>query len=296
MSAIALISLPGNEAMAAKLAHLLGGELIAVEMRTFPDGETYFRLEQDLHGRSVAVVCTLDRPDSKILPLLFAAGTIRDLGAASVGLVAPYLAYMRQDRRFRSGEALTCRLFASMLSPYIDWLVTADPHLHRIHSLREIYDIPTCVLHAAPQIAHWIATEVEKPVLIGPDKESAQWVREVANRSGADFVMLDKTRCGDRSVAVTIPDVTKWHDHTPVLVDDIISTGTTMLETMAHLHDALMKSPVCIGVHGIFASGAYESLLSMKPARIVTTNTVGHETNAIDISELLAAGIREVMA
>jgi ribose-phosphate pyrophosphokinase len=296
MSAIALISLPGNEAMAAKLAHHLGGELIATEMRNFPDGESYFRLERDLHGRSVALVCTLDRPDAKILPLLFAAGTISDLGAASVGLVAPYLAYMRQDRRFHSGEALTCKLFAALLSPHIDWLVTVDPHLHRIHSLGEIYDVPTRVLHAAPKIARWIASEVEKPVLIGPDKESAQWVREVAKGSGADFVMLDKTRCGDKSVTLTMPDMTKWQDYTPVLVDDIISTGTTLLESMAHLRDCGMRPPVCIGVHGIFASGAYESLHSMKPARVVTTNTVGHESNAIDISEYLAAGIREVIA
>lgn len=296
MSAVAFISLPGNETMAARLAHHLGGELIETEIRSFPDGETYFRLERDLHGRSVALVCTLDRPDAKILPLIFAAGTVSDLGAASVGLVTPYLAYMRQDRRFHSGEALTCKLFASLLSPYIDWLVTVDPHLHRVHSLREIYDVPTRVLHAAPQIARWIASEVENPVLIGPDKESAQWVREVANGAGTEFVVLDKSRSGDRKVAVAMSDMSRWHGHTPVLVDDIISTGTTMLESMTHLRDAGMKPAVCIGIHGIFASGAYENLLAMKPARIVTTNTVKHETNAIDISELLAAGIREVMA
>lgn len=296
MSVLALISLPGNEAMAAKLAHRLGGELIEPEIRSFPDGETYFRLERDLHGRSVALVCTLDRPDAKILPLLFAAGTLSDLGAASVGLVAPYLAYMRQDRRFHAGEALTCRLFASLLSRYIDWLVTVDPHLHRIHSLGEIYSVPTSVLHAAPQIAHWIANEVERPVLIGPDKESAQWVREVASGSGFEYVVLEKSRQGDRNVAITTSDLTKWRDHTPLLVDDIISTGTTMLESMKQLRAAGMKPAVCIGVHGIFAPDAYESLLSMHPARIVTTNTVTHQSNAIDISECLATGIREVIA
>ena len=121
-------------------------------------------------------------------------------------------------------------------------------------------------------------------------------VREVAMGAGTDFVVLDKSRSGDRKVAVAMSDMTQWRAHTPVLVDDIISTGTTMLESMMHLRDAGMKPAVCIGIHGIFASRAYEDLLSLKPARIVTTNTVKHETNTIDISDLLAAGIREVMA
>ncbi len=139
----------------------------------------------DLTGRRVALVCTLDRPDPKLLPLLFAARTASELGDASVGLVAPYLAYMRQDRRFHTGEAVSARLFASILSPQFDWLVTVDPHLHRIHSLAAIYEMATRVLHAAPAIARWIAREVENPVLIGPDGESVQWVSEVARTTGA---------------------------------------------------------------------------------------------------------------
>jgi ribose-phosphate pyrophosphokinase len=280
--------------MATALSHFLAGEVCMPEMRTFPDGETYFRLDRDLHGRAVALVCTFDRPDAKLLPLLLAAGTISDLGAASVGLVAPYLAYMRQDLRFRLGEALSAKLFASLLSPHFDWLVTVDPHLHRIHSLNDIYSIPAHVLHAASIVARWIAREVERPVLIGPDSESVQWVSEVAKTTGAPVVVLKKARHGDRDVDVALPDLSPWRDHTPVLVDDIISTGRTMIETLAHLRDVGMKPAVCIGVHGIFAAGAYEALRALAPARIVTTNTVVHETNAIDVSEILADGIREV--
>jgi ribose-phosphate pyrophosphokinase len=84
------------------------------------------------------------------LPLLFAADTARDLGARRIGLVAPYLAYMRQDIRFHAGEAVTSRTFAAILSRHLDWLVTVDPHLHRYHELSEIYRIPTQVVHAAP--------------------------------------------------------------------------------------------------------------------------------------------------
>jgi ribose-phosphate pyrophosphokinase len=295
MSAPVVVPLPGNEAMAEKLLPQLGGELCVPDIRCFPDGETYLRLDRDLHGRSVALVCTLDRPDPKFLPLLFAARTASDLGAASVGLIAPYLAYMRQDRRFHAGEALSAKLFAELLSPQIDWLVTIDPHLHRIHALEQIYDVPTRVLHAAPAIAQWIAREVKDPVLIGPDGESVQWVGEVARVTGAPVVVLKKERRGDRDVHVLPADMSPYKDRTPVLVDDIISTGQTIVGTLELVAKAGLKPAVCVGVHGIFAEGAYEALMAAGSARIVTTDTVPHATNAIDISGLLASGAREVL-
>jgi len=292
MSKLTLVPLPGNEPMAKELARLLAAEVLAAETRRFPDGETYFRLDRDLHGHSVALVCTLDRPDEKFLPLLFASRTLSELGAASVGLVAPYLCYLRQDRRFHSGEALTSRLFASLLSPHIDWLVTVDPHLHRLRSLSEVYDVPTRAVHATVLIGQWIAREVTNPVVIGPDAESRQWASEIASAAGADFIVLEKARRGDNVVEIKVPDLMQWRNHTPVLVDDIISTGRTMIETLNHLRT--LPPAVCVGVHGIFATGAYENLLAAAPAGIVTTDTVRHATNAIGVSGLLAEGIREV--
>ena len=94
----------------------MAAEIGAIELRAFPDGETYLRFMSDLSGRTLVIVCTLDRPDEKFLPLLFAAATARELGATKVGLVAPYLAYMRQDRRFKPGEAVTSREVARLVS------------------------------------------------------------------------------------------------------------------------------------------------------------------------------------
>ena len=112
MSGLIVIAMPGNEAVAQGLARTLPGEIGAIEMRAFPDGETYLRFVSDVAGRSVAIVCTLAQPNEKILPLIFAAVTARELGAAKIGLVAPYLGYMRQDRRFKPGEAVTSRQVA----------------------------------------------------------------------------------------------------------------------------------------------------------------------------------------
>ena len=291
-----LVPLPGNERFASILAPEIKADIGKVSIRRFPDGETYLRYDTPIAGRSMALLCTLDRPDDKFLPLLFAAAAARDLGAARVGLISPYLAYMRQDRRFQPGEAVTSNYFAGVLSAEIDWLVTVDPHLHRHSSLAEIYSIPTRVLHAAPLISEWIRVNVDKPLLIGPDSESEQWVAAVARDAGAPHLVLEKVRHGDRDVEVSVPEVAQWQDHTPVLVDDIVSTARTMVETLGHLKRARMHEAVCVAVHGLFAGHAHDDLLSAGAARVVTTNSVPHVSNEIDISGTVASGVKTLMS
>lgn len=288
-----LVPLPGNEGLAKTLAEAAGAELGRLEVRRFPDTETYLRYDTSPAGRSVVMLCSLDRPDDNVLPLVFAAAAARDLGATSVGLVSPYLTYMRQDRRFRPGEAVTSAYFAGMLAPQVDWLVTVDPHLHRRSALSDIYAVPAIALHAAPLIAAWMRDNVERPLLVGPDAESAQWVAAVAGDVGAPHLVLDKIRRGDREVEVSAPEVVRWRDFTPVLVDDIVSTARTMIETVGQLRRAGMRPPVCVGVHGIFAGTAYQDLLRAGASRVVTTNTIPHESNAIDVTGLLADAVTE---
>lgn len=290
-----LVDLENHASLALPLARAMPAELAVLERRSFPDGETYLRYETSLEGRDVAILCTLDRPDGKVLPLLFAARTARELGAASVGLIAPYLCYMRQDRRFHPGEALTSAAFARHLSFEFDWLVTVEPHLHRLKSLSELYSIPARALRVAPQVAGWIGKNIEAPVLIGPDSESEQWVAAIAQAARAPWIVLEKRRHGDRDVEVAVPPMDRWSGRTPVLVDDIVSTGRTMIETIGHSAFAAMQPPVCLAIHGLFAGSAYRELLEAGAARVATSNTVPHESNAIDICEPLAAAILEMM-
>lgn len=147
-------------------------------------------------------------------------------------------------------------------------------------------------MHAAPLISGWIRKEVSRPLLIGPDSESEQWVAAVARDAGAPHEALRKVRHGE----VSIPDVARWRDHTPVLVDDIVSTARTMIETIGHLGRESMQPPVCVAVRGIFAGNAYDDLLAAGAGRVVTTGTVPHVTNAIDITALLAHGVQAVAA
>ncbi|NDK55621.1 ribose-phosphate pyrophosphokinase [Pontibacter fetidus] len=286
-----LFALPGNEKLTASLASLLPAEQGEVTLRQFPDGETYVQLNTDVQGRHLLLICTLYQPDAKLLPLYFLARTAKELGAASITLVAPYLAYMRQDKRFRAGEGITNRYFASLLSSFADNMLTMDPHLHRVHNMNDLFTIPVTVLHAAPTIANYIKQTIVKPLLIGPDEESRQWVSEVATMANAPFIVLKKTRTGDRQVQIEVPDIAAYQDCTPVLVDDIISTARTMIETIGHLKGKMPQQSVCIGVHGIFAGDAYEALLQAGAGAIVTCNTIPHPTNQISLDKLLADAI-----
>jgi ribose-phosphate pyrophosphokinase len=290
MTRALVIPLPGNDDLAGRILGRLGVELGKLETRNFPDGETYLRIMTETKVREVVLVCTLDRPDPKLLPLIFAAKTARQLGAAQVGLVAPYLAYLRQDKRFQEGEAVTSTIFATLLSSAFDWLVTVDPHLHRYQSLDEIYSIPTRVVHSAPLVAEWIAANEPAPLLIGPDIESEQWVSEVAARANAPYRVLRKQRHGDRDVEITVPDLHEFSARTPVLVDDIVSSGRTMIDTARRLKAQGMPPPICIAVHALLSPDARTSLREVCGA-VVSTNTVAHESNRIDVSGSLAAAI-----
>ena len=275
--------------IASRLSATLTADPGAFEQRRFPDDETYMRLQSNVSGRAAVVCATLDRPDPKLLPLHFLASVCRDEGARSVGLVAPYLAYMRQDRQFHQGEAVASHYFADLVSHSFDWLVTVDPHLHRIKDLSDLYAIPTRVVQAAPA---WVRTNIEKPLFVGPDEESEQWVAAVAQDASAPCIVLEKTRKGDRDVEVSVPEVDRWRDHTPVLVDDIISTGRTMIQTVSHLRAAGMKPPTCIGVHAVFAGDAYEALVGAGAQRVATCNTIPHTSNTIDVLPQIAESVR----
>ena len=284
-------ALPGNEQLATNLAEQIGSEKGEAIIRQFPDGETYVRIESDVSGKQVVLVCTLDHPDQKLLPLYFLSKTAKSLGAQNVLLIAPYLAYMRQDKRFQPGEGITSEYFAALVSQFANAMITIDPHLHRRSSLAEIYTIPTIVLHAADLISDWVKNNVNSPIFIGPDEESEQWVKQVAENAGAPYLVLKKIRLGDKDVEVSVPDVERYRDHTPVLVDDIISTARTMIETIGHLQKAAMKKPVCIGVHGIFSGSAYEELITAGAGEVITTNTIPHSSNKIAVEGLIVPRI-----
>ncbi|WP_417727721.1 ribose-phosphate diphosphokinase [Roseovarius sp.] len=289
-----LIPFPEMIPLAAKIASHLGTVSRPLDWHHFPDGESLVTIPNGLSGEDVAIVATLRDPDTLALPLRFAAATAREMGAHHVGLIAPYLGYMRQDHRFHAGQSVSAILFSDFLSESFEWLVTVDPHLHRISSLGDVFRIPAKRVTTAPLLAEWISKNVPDGVLLGPDSESQQWVGEVARLADRPFEVLKKHRTGDRSVDVSMPKSAALRHGTPVILDDIASSGQTMVRAIEQLLAAGTGQPICLIIHGIFAGNALENLSSAGALRVVTTDTVPHPTNVIGVAPLIAHAIREI--
>ena len=290
-----LLALPTGRDFADRLADAGGFATLEVDHRHFPDGESYVRLPEGTRGDEVAVVASLHPPNTALIDAILAAETAREAGAERVGLVAPYLAYLRQDDQFRDGEGVTSRYVADLVSARFDWLTCVDPHLHRWDSLEAIYSIPTWTVSAASAVADWVESNVERPVVIGPDDESAQWVEPTAGELDAPRAILSKERTGDRSVSIHAGDLPDDSENcTPIILDDIISSGGTMIEAVRRLREHGFEAPVCVGVHGLFADEAYDDLIAAGAREIVTTDTVEHHTNAIRVAGAVAEALRSV--
>ena len=218
--------------------------------------------------------------------------TLKDLGAAEVGLILPYLPYMRQDKRFSPGESITSVYFAKLLSNSFDWLITVDPHLHRRRSLNEIYSIPSTVLNANEKIAFWIKNNIHNPLIIGPDEESLQWVASIAETIKAPYVVANKVRKGDAVVEVEVPLLEQYNHGTLVLADDIISTGQTMAKTIVYLKSMGFHEIICVGTHAIFSGSAYEDLFMAGASKVVSCNTIEHGSNAVDLNDMIIRAIK----
>lgn len=287
-----LFSLPGNEALAKSLAEQLKMESGVAEFHEFPDGEICVRVESEVKNKSAILVCTLDHPDAKLLRLFFLAQTLRELGVLHLCLISPYLPYMRQDAHFKPGDALSASIFAKLLSAWVDQLITIDPHLHRIRKLSDIYSIPEiATLHAGKKMSEWIAEKIPSPFIIGPDEESQQWVGDVAGNIDAPYAIISKIRQGDRAVEIRLPEL-RVENKTLVLIDDIISTGTTLLAALGQLRALGHGKITCLCVHALFDRKIYDSLLAAGAERIVSCNTIPHFTNELDLSGVIAAELK----
>lgn len=266
------------------------GELVH---HAFPDHESLIQIKDQLQDQQVIFVESLADPNTKTLPLIFAAETARSLGATQVGLCAPYLPYMRQDKVFHPGEGITSSYYAKLISAYFSGLITVDPHLHRYVSLDAVYTIPNKVVASGSAIARWLTASVSDPFIIGPDEESEQWVSEIAHNSGCRYVTLQKTRHGDFDVAMEVPELKDVSQCTPVFIDDIISSGSTMLKAWSCVKSNFSHKPIAVAVHALFDDSGL-SKLKDSFQQLVTTNSIIDPTNAIDLAPELHEALTDL--
>ncbi len=274
--------------LARNVARLIKAPYSELDVSNFPDAEIRLRYREDVAGKHVIIINSLmPKPNENLMELVFAIHTVKDLGAKKVTAVAPYLAYMRQDKRFHPGECISAHVMAKLLSA-ADHVIAIDPHLHRIRCLQDIFTTRATSLTADPIFAHYIHKTHPKAIILGPDIESSQWAKAIADRIGQQSVILHKKRYTATKIRTIIhcdPGLFKGRD--VVIVDDIISTGNTMIEPIKQLKRLGAKKITCMCVHGVFVMNALQRLRKLG-VQVISTNTIQNPVAKIDVASLIA--------
>lgn len=289
-----LLCFEDEQPIAQAAARAAGLTLAVIQRHRFPDGELRLRLPEALAPR-VVIWRGLHQPNEKIVELLLAAPTARQLGARHLTLVAPYLAYMRQDIAFNPGEVVSQRVLGACLARLFDAVITVDPHLHRVATLQEAVPVQDAVvLSGAPLLADFIASQRKDVLLIGPDEESRQWVAQAAARHGWTCGVCRKTRHGDRHVDIELPDLpgSPFAGRTVVLMDDMASSGHTVAQAARLLNAAGAASVDVAVTHALFAAGAVQLIRQAGVGQIWSTDCIPHASNAVSIVPVVADALR----
>ncbi|MEQ6918474.1 ribose-phosphate diphosphokinase [Halomonas aquatica] len=294
----ALLHFPDEAGPARRLADAAGLPAAPVERHRFPDEELKLTLPYHQAGAFPEVLVlyrSLDRPDDKLVELLLVARHARRQGVRRLVLVAPYLAYMRQDIAFHPGEIVSQTIIGGFLAELFDAVITVDPHLHRIDRLDQAIPLEHAIaLSGAPRLAELIAARRENPLLLGPDEEALQWVRQAAGITGFDHGTGRKTRNGDRDVVIALPEV-DIRGRQVVLMDDVASSG----HTLARAAEALLASgaaSVDVAVtHALFAGDALAVIRAAGVGEVWSTDAIDHESNAIALAPVLEVALADVL-
>lgn len=264
----------------------------SIEARSFPDGESLVRVHGD--APTALLFRSLDNPNAKLIELLFAASALRDKGAKRVILVAPYLAYMRQDMAFRAGEAVSQQVIGRLLAGWFDGVLTVDPHLHRIANLGDVIDAtPAVAISAAPALVQAIASDLDpRTVLVGPDSESRQWVESIARPLRLEFLVGEKVRRGDREVALAIADISKVRQRPVILIDDMISSGTTLIACARLLREAGATDIQAVATHSLASNADLARLADEGITGFRATDSTSGSVASIPLAGVLAKAIR----
>jgi len=290
----ALLYFLDEEAPARRLAAAADLPAQAVECHRFPDQELKLTLPFAETGKfpdTLVLYRSLDRPNEKLIELLLLARHARRQGVQRLVLVAPYLAYMRQDIAFHPGEIVSQTIVGGFLAELFDAVITVDPHLHRIERLDQAIPLDFAIaLSGAPRLAELIAEQRQDPLLLGPDEEALQWVRQAGEMTGFDVGTCRKTRNGDRNVQVELPDIT-IAGRQVVLMDDVASSGHTLARAAEALLGAGAASVDVAITHALFADDALAVIHAAGVGEVWSTDCIAHASNTISMAPLLAEAL-----
>lgn len=282
---------------AEKLALCLSMPIKQVELHQFPDGETKITLPERL-PQKIIICRSLNQPNDKLIELIITASAARNQGVKHITLVAPYLCYMRQDKAFSTGEAISQKIVGKLLSEYFDSVITIDPHLHRINHLSEaIPNTKAITLHATDAISSFLQQKFQQPIVIGPDEESEQWVKAIAAPHQWQYTIATKQRYSDTKVDVSFsesdsPTKLNLTNQDIIIVDDIASTGKTLEEAVIQIKKQKPKSISIIVTHAFFVDSAIQHLNSLGVNNIWSSDSIPHPSNAFSIIDTVATQLK----
>jgi ribose-phosphate pyrophosphokinase len=288
-----------GEALAVRVANLVGARLGKIDQKRFPDGEKYFRILDDVKGDDVVIIHpTGGRPDELLIEYFMLVDTIKDMGPKSISAVIPYFAYARQDARFNPGEPLSFHLMTRLIEQLgTNKIYTIDLHLQRVLDLKEIFKIPAVNLTAVPEIADYIAKNFhpKNPVVIGPDMESEQWAKVAAATIKTDHAVLEKTRFSATDVKIRARggEALNVEGRDAIIIDDIISTGNTIIEA-AQLVKKAGADKIFVGcTHPVLSGNALARMYAGGIEGVVGTDTFPGPISFVSIAPVIAEALKK---
>lgn len=280
--------------LARRISELLNAPLVNVRVKRFPDGEFYFKFEENISGEHLIIVQTLEPPqDIRAMELFLVLHTARDLGAETIRVFIPYLAYSRQDRRYLEGECLSSAAMAEIIEELgADALYTIDVHNERV--LR-MYKIPVYNLTASGELARYFAGKgLRDPVIIAPDDEdmAKRRVQYAAKVLNADWDALEKKRDRHTGEIITFSKELDVRNRDVIVIDDIVSTGRTAANAAKILKDQGAKR-VFVGVSHLLLMGDAEKIIMESGVEeIAGTDSVTNRYAKVSVAPIFVRALK----
>jgi ribose-phosphate pyrophosphokinase len=288
-----------NRPLAQKMCAYLDIKLGSSELTRFPDGEIDCKILQDVRGADVYVLQPTCPPvNENLMELLILIDCLRRASAERITAVVPYFGYARQDRKAEGRVPITAKLVANLITAAgATRALAVDLHAHQIQGF---FDIPMDHLYAAPVlIKHFRSLQVPDPVVVSPDVGGIKMARAYAKRLNAGLAICDKRRSGPTEAEImhVIGDV---KNRTVILVDDMISTGTSISEAARTCRAHGAKEVYLCATHPVFSGSAVEKIRKAQVRETVVTDTIPMDgkdpgqLRVLSIAELLGEAIRRI--
>jgi len=294
-----LFSGNANRPLAESICEYLGTELGDATVSQFSDGETSVKINENIRGSDIFVFQPTFAPATNLMELLVMVDAARRASAGRVTAVIPYFGYQRQDRKDQPRVPITAKLVANLITTAgADRVMTMDLHSAQIQGF---FDIPFDHLYAAPVLVdHYIHLNIPNLIVVAPDIGSVKMARAYAKRLGVGLAIVDKRR--PRPDAVEMMNVIgEVEGKNVVIFDDVVSTGSTLVEAAEALKRAGAKDIYAGCTHGILCGDAVERIRRSSVRELVVTDSIPHDplklaptSKVLTVAGLLGEAIRRI--